>query len=193
MDIVKWLSNVKYQPEGQILVNDHPELGVFKIAEIRGWSYLQSTLGTHDAAIFMDQVGKFIEEAIEDKINYIKEEGVDVPKFGEPESDFNKIRKAIREKLEGISLPIYEKLDRPNTELSEKLRVEIDDLSGKIERLSSFIESDAFQKIHPTQIQLLTIQLSSMNNYLLCLKLRLKPGNGIVSLADANQEQAENV
>jgi hypothetical protein len=175
MDIVKWLSNVKYQPEGQILVNDHPEFGVFNIADIRGWSYLQSTLGTHDAAIFMDQVGKFIEEAIEDKINYIKEEGVYVPKFGKHETDFN------------------EKLQRPNTELSEKLRVEIDDLSGKIERLSAFIESDAFHKIHSQQIKLFPIQLSSMSKYLLCLQLRLKPGNGIVPLPDANQEEAENV
>ena len=144
MDIVKWLSNVKYQPEGQILVNDHPELGVFKIAEIRGWSYMQSTFGMDDAVIFMDQVGAFIQEA-------------------------------IHEKLQG-------------TKLVEKLLIEIDELSEKIERLSVFHESDAFHKINPKQIELLTVQLSSMNNYLLCLQLRIKPGNGIVPLPDANQE-----
>ena len=175
MEITKWLSNVKYEPEGQILVNNHPELGVFNIAEIRGWSFLSSLMGAEDAASFQDLVGNFIAEAIEDKINYIKEEGVDVPKFGEHETDFN------------------EKLQRPNTELSEKLQVEIDELSEKIERLSAFIESDAFHKIHPQQIKLLPIQLSSMSNYLFCLQLRLKPGNGIVPLPDANQEQAENV
>jgi hypothetical protein len=78
-------------------------------------------------------------------------------------------------------------------ELAKKLEIEIGDLSDKIERLSAFIESDAFHKIHPQQIKLLQIQLSSMSNYLLCLQLRLKPGNGIVPLPDANQEQAQNV
>lgn len=76
MEITKWLSNVKYQSEGQILVNDHPELGVLKIAAIRGLAFLSSTMGMEDAAIFQDAVGNFIAEAIQDKITYLKEEGI---------------------------------------------------------------------------------------------------------------------
>jgi hypothetical protein len=71
---------------------------------------------------------------------------------------------------------------------ADKLQVEIDEISEKIMRLSAFIESDAFPKIHPKQIELLKIQLSSMSIYLQCLELRLKPGNGIVPSTSANQE-----
>jgi hypothetical protein len=97
MEITKWLSNVKYQSEGQILVNDNPELGVVKIAEIRGWSFLSSLMGAEDAASFQDAVGNFIAEAIQDKIIYLKEEGLDIELKKDHPADY---AEAIRKKVE---------------------------------------------------------------------------------------------
>lgn len=108
MEFTKWLSNVKYQPEGQILVNDHPEFGVFKIAEIRGWSILSSMMGAEDAASFQDAVGNFIAAAIQDKIIHLKEEGLDIGILKKNDSD--DFADAIRKKVESIPSSVIDEL-----------------------------------------------------------------------------------
>ena len=120
MEITKWLSNVKYQSEGQILVNDDPELGVVKIAEIRGWSFLSSLMGAEDAASFQDLVGNFIAEAIQDKIIYLKEEGLDIELKKDHPADY---AEAIRKKVESIPLSVCGEL--PDIELRPEPKREL--------------------------------------------------------------------
>jgi hypothetical protein len=70
MKIEKWLSNVYYDEYGTHIWNrEDKDGGSQLIAEIRGWGRLQNEFKTEEeAAKFQDEVGKFIVEAIKEKI-----------------------------------------------------------------------------------------------------------------------------
>jgi hypothetical protein len=70
MTIEKWLSNVYYDEYGTHIWNrEDKDGGSQLIAEIRGWGRLQNEFKTEEeAAKFQDEVGKFIVEAIKEKI-----------------------------------------------------------------------------------------------------------------------------
>lgn len=72
MTIQEWLKNVYYDEYGQYLwskQNDENQM----IGEIRGWGRLQNEFKTEDeAAKFQDEIGKFIAEAINEKIQKLK-------------------------------------------------------------------------------------------------------------------------
>lgn len=69
MTLKEWLKDVYYDEYGQYLwsKNDNDESQM--IGEIRGWGALQYEFETEEDAIkFQDEVGKFIAEAINEKI-----------------------------------------------------------------------------------------------------------------------------
>jgi hypothetical protein len=74
MKMEKWLSNVYYDEYGQYLWNKVTEDGGSQmIGEVRGWGALQNEFKSEDeAAKFQDEVGKFIAEAIREKIERLK-------------------------------------------------------------------------------------------------------------------------
>jgi hypothetical protein len=73
MTIKEWLSNVKYDDFGQILWNVDKNGEHQMVAEIRGWGRIQNEFKTEKEAIeFQDEVGKFIAEAINEKIQKLK-------------------------------------------------------------------------------------------------------------------------
>jgi len=68
MTIQQWLKDVYYDQDGQYLWSKQND-GSQMIAEVRGWGRLQNEFSTEeDAAKFQDEVGKFIAEAINEKI-----------------------------------------------------------------------------------------------------------------------------
>ena len=70
MNIEQWLSNVKYDADGQHLWNVSSNGEHQLIGEIRGWGRLQHEFLTiEEASKFQDDVGKFIADAINEKIN----------------------------------------------------------------------------------------------------------------------------
>lgn len=69
MTIKKWLKDVYYDKYGQYLWSKDPTGGSQMIGEIRGWGVLQNKFSNSDkASIFQDEVGKFIADAINEKI-----------------------------------------------------------------------------------------------------------------------------
>jgi len=70
MTIEKWLSDVYYDKFGQYIWNTKNEDGTIQmVAEIRGWGSLQYEFETEEEAEkFQDEVGRFIAQAIREKI-----------------------------------------------------------------------------------------------------------------------------
>ena len=68
MKIQQWLKDVYYDEYGQYLWSKQSD-GSQMIGEIRGWGRLQNEFQTEEeAAKFQDEIGKFIAEAINEKI-----------------------------------------------------------------------------------------------------------------------------
>ena len=70
MTIQEWLKDVYYDEYGQYLWSKQSSDGGSQmIAEVRGWGALQLEFKTHEeAGKFQDEVGKFIAEAINEKV-----------------------------------------------------------------------------------------------------------------------------
>jgi hypothetical protein len=70
MTIEKWLSDVYYDEYGTHIWNKEDAQGGSQlVADVRGWGRLQNEFKTQDEAYnFQDEVGKFIVEAIKEKI-----------------------------------------------------------------------------------------------------------------------------
>ena len=65
----KWLENVYYDEYGTHIWNKDEKGNIQKVADVRGWGAIQNLFKTHkEAEIFQDEVGKFIVEAINEKI-----------------------------------------------------------------------------------------------------------------------------
>lgn len=68
MTIKQWLKNAFYDEDGQYLWAKHDD-GNQLIGEVRGWGALQNEFKTEDEAeMFQDEVGKFIADAINEKV-----------------------------------------------------------------------------------------------------------------------------
>lgn len=68
MTIQQWLKDVYYDEYGQYLWSKQND-GSQMIGEVRGWGRLQNEFQTEqEAAKFQDEIGKFIAEAINEKI-----------------------------------------------------------------------------------------------------------------------------
>jgi hypothetical protein len=69
MTIKQWLRDVYYDDFGTQIWNTHKEGGSQLVAEVRGWGAIQNEFKTiEEAELFQDEVGKFIVEAIREKI-----------------------------------------------------------------------------------------------------------------------------
>jgi hypothetical protein len=70
MKINEWLKDVYYDEHGQYLWSKQDaDGGSQMIGEVRGWGALQNKFKTEEeAATFQDEVGKFIAEAINEKV-----------------------------------------------------------------------------------------------------------------------------
>ena len=70
MTIEKWLSDVYYDEYGTHIWNrEDADGGSQLVADVRGWGRLQNEFKTQEeAAKFQDEVGKFIADAIREKI-----------------------------------------------------------------------------------------------------------------------------
>lgn len=68
MTIQQWLKDVYYDEYGQYLWSKQND-GNQMIGEVRGWGRLQNEFKTEEeAAEFQDEIGKFIAEAINEKM-----------------------------------------------------------------------------------------------------------------------------
>lgn len=68
MIIKQWLQNVHYDDYGQYLWANHDD-GNQLIGEVRGWGALQQEFKTEvEAEAFQDEIGKFIADAINEKV-----------------------------------------------------------------------------------------------------------------------------
>ena len=74
MTIEQWLSDVYYDEYGTHIWNrEDSDKGSQLVAEIRGWGRLQNEFPTEkESEYFQDEVGRFIVEAIREKIERIK-------------------------------------------------------------------------------------------------------------------------
>lgn len=74
MKIEKWLSDVYYDEFGTHIWNrETADGGSQLVAEIRGWGRLQNEFATlKESEEFQDEVGRFIVEAIREKIERLK-------------------------------------------------------------------------------------------------------------------------
>ena len=69
MKIEKWLKDVYYDEFGTHIWNKDKEGDIQKVADIRGWGAIQNLFKTQkEAEEFQDEVGKFIADAINEKI-----------------------------------------------------------------------------------------------------------------------------
>jgi len=69
MTIEKWLKDVYYDEYGTHIWSKDNEGDIQKIADIRGWGGIQQLFGTHkECEEFQDEVGKFIADAINEKV-----------------------------------------------------------------------------------------------------------------------------
>jgi hypothetical protein len=69
MKIEKWLKNVYYDEYGTHIWNKDKEGDIQKVADIRGWGAIQNLFKTQkEAEEFQDEVGKFIADAINEKV-----------------------------------------------------------------------------------------------------------------------------
>ena len=71
MEINQWLKDIYYDDYGQYLWSKQDEDGGSQIiGEVRGWGAIQQLFKTHkECAEFQDKVGKFIADAINEKVN----------------------------------------------------------------------------------------------------------------------------
>jgi hypothetical protein len=68
MNIKQWLSNIYYDEYGTHIWNMEDD-GLQLVADVRGWGRIQNEFKTEtEAADFQDEVGRFITEAIIEKI-----------------------------------------------------------------------------------------------------------------------------
>lgn len=77
MNIEKWLSDVYYDEWGTHIWNrETSDGGSQLVADIRGWGRIQNEYKTYEeASKFQDEVGRFIVEAIREKIERLKQGG----------------------------------------------------------------------------------------------------------------------
>ena len=70
MTIKEWLRDVYYDQWGQRLCSrQYEDWGSPTVGEIRGWGAIQQSFGTHKECVdFQDEVGKFIADAINEKV-----------------------------------------------------------------------------------------------------------------------------
>jgi hypothetical protein len=69
MKIEKWLSDVYYDEWGTHIWNKDKDGGSQLVADVRGWGAIQQIFKTHKECVqFQNEVGKFIVEAIREKI-----------------------------------------------------------------------------------------------------------------------------
>ena len=69
MSIKEYLAGVEYNEElGSIVVN-RENYGQQIILDIRGYGFLSNIIKTHNTQEFQDEVGKFVVEAILEKLN----------------------------------------------------------------------------------------------------------------------------
>jgi hypothetical protein len=69
MKIEKWLKDVYYDEFGTHIWNKDKEGDIQKVADIRGWGAIQNLFKTQkEAEEFQDEIGKFIADAINEKI-----------------------------------------------------------------------------------------------------------------------------
>lgn len=101
MIIQEWLSGLEYDSHGMTIeksVNGSPII----VIDIRGWSTIVSSLGSeHKAALFQDLVGKFVLEAINEKLenDEQKEKIWKVIKEGITEKDIDELNSIPRDVL----------------------------------------------------------------------------------------------
>ena len=75
MTLQQWLKDVYYDEFGQYIWAKHPEGGNQMVAEVRGWGALQHEFATiEEAEKFQDEVGKFIADAINEKIEKLSKQ-----------------------------------------------------------------------------------------------------------------------
>lgn len=74
MTIEQWLSDVYYDEYGTHIWNkETADGGSQLVADVRGWGRIQNEYKTYEeAAKFQDEVGRFIVEAIREKIERLK-------------------------------------------------------------------------------------------------------------------------
>lgn len=74
MTIPEWLKDVYFDPFGTYLWSKQSEDGGSQmIGEVRGWGALQNVFPNEvDAASFQDEIGKFIADAINEKVARLK-------------------------------------------------------------------------------------------------------------------------
>jgi hypothetical protein len=70
MTIKEWLKDVYYDQFGQYLWSKQDaNVGSQMVGEIRGWGALQNEFNTEEeASDFQDEIGKFIADAINEKV-----------------------------------------------------------------------------------------------------------------------------
>jgi hypothetical protein len=70
MNIKQWLSNVYYDEYGTHIWNkEDVDGGSQLVADVRGWGRIQNEFKTETEAVdFQDKIGRFITEAIREKI-----------------------------------------------------------------------------------------------------------------------------
>jgi hypothetical protein len=69
-----WLSNVFYDEHGTQIFNKYADGKIQLIADIRGWGRLQNEFeNISEAADFQDEVGRFITEAIREKMETLNQ------------------------------------------------------------------------------------------------------------------------
>jgi hypothetical protein len=69
MTLQEWLSNVYYDEWGTHIWNKEKDGGSQLVVDVRGWGRIQNEFKKQEeAAKFQDEVGKFIVEAIKEKI-----------------------------------------------------------------------------------------------------------------------------
>jgi hypothetical protein len=72
--IETWLSNVFYDEHGTQIFNKDADGKIQLIADIRGWGRLQNEFeNISEAADFQDEVGRFITEAIREKMETLNQ------------------------------------------------------------------------------------------------------------------------
>ena len=77
MTIQEWLKDVYYDEYGQYLWSKQSsDGGIQMIGEVRGWGAIQN-LNIEDPDKFQDEVGKFIAEAINEKVQRLDKQDND--------------------------------------------------------------------------------------------------------------------
>lgn len=66
-------------------------------------------------------------------------------------------------------------IDEPQfvTDYIRRMNYEKEDLNKKMEKIIDFVEGKIFQSLNPVEKELMMMQLSSMETYARCLRLRI--------------------